>query len=47
LVFGAGGVGSVLAALIIGQRGGLPRRPLTILYQFWALGMLMTTGSAW
>ena len=44
LVFGAGGVGSVLAALIIGQRGGLPRRPLTILYLFWALGMLMTTG---
>ena len=44
LVFGAGGVGSVLAALIIGQRGGLPHRPLTILYLFWALGMLMTTG---
>jgi MFS family permease len=31
LVFGAGGVGSVLAALVIGQRGGLPRKPLTIL----------------
>jgi Transmembrane secretion effector len=44
LVFGAGGVGSVLAALVIGQRGGLPRKPLTILYLFWALGMLMTTG---
>ena len=44
LVFGAGGVGSVLAALIIGQRGGLPRKPLTILYLFWALGMLMTAG---
>ncbi|MEO8425032.1 MAG: MFS transporter [Actinomycetota bacterium] len=44
LVFGAGGVGSVLAALIFGQRGGLPRRPLTTLYLFWALGMLMTTG---
>ncbi len=44
LVFGAGGVGSVLAALIMGQRGGLPHKPLTILYLFWALGMLMTTG---
>ena len=43
-VFGAGGVGSVLAALIMGQRGGLPRKPITILYLFWALGMLMTTG---
>lgn len=43
-VFGAGGVGSVLAALTMGQRGGLPRKPLTTLYLSWALGMLMTTG---
>lgn len=44
LVFGAGGVGSVTVALVIGQRGRLPRRALTVLYLAWALGMLMTAG---
>jgi DHA3 family tetracycline resistance protein-like MFS transporter len=44
LVFGAGGLGAVLAALIIGQRGDLPRKPITVLYLSWAFGMLMTTG---
>jgi len=44
LVFGAGGVGSVAAAALMGQRGSLPRRPVTILYLTWALGMLMTAG---
>ena len=43
LVFGAGGVASVLAAVVMGQVG-LPRRPLTLLYLSWALGMLMTAG---
>jgi len=43
LVFGAGGVASVLAAVVMGQIG-LPRRPLTLLYLSWALGMLMTAG---
>lgn len=44
LVFGAGGVGSVGAAIVMGQRGRLPRRALTTLYLAWALGMLMTAG---
>jgi predicted outer membrane lipoprotein len=44
LVFGAGGVGSVAAAAVMGQRGRLPRRPVTVLYLSWALGMLMTAG---
>jgi predicted outer membrane lipoprotein len=43
LVFGAGGVGSVLAAVVMGQIG-LPRRAVTLLYVSWALGMLMTAG---
>jgi MFS family permease len=43
LVFGAGGVASVLAAVVMGQVG-LPRRALTLLYLSWALGMLMTAG---
>jgi predicted outer membrane lipoprotein len=44
LVFGAGGLGSVLVGLTMGQRGTLPRRPLTIMYVAWAVGMLMTAG---
>lgn len=44
LVFGAGGIGSVTVALVIGQRGRLPRRALTVLYLTWSLGMLMTAG---
>lgn len=44
LVFGAGGLGSVLVGLLMGQRGTLPRLPLTIMYVAWALGMLMTAG---
>jgi DHA3 family tetracycline resistance protein-like MFS transporter len=44
LVFGAGGLGSVLVGLTMGQRGTLPRRPLTIMYLAWAVGMLMTAG---
>ncbi|HEX9122827.1 MAG TPA: MFS transporter [Actinomycetota bacterium] len=44
LVFGAGGFGAVGAALVLGQRGGLPRKPITVLYVAWALGMFMTAG---
>lgn len=44
LVFGAGGVGSVAAAIAMGQRGRLPRRSVTWLYVTWAIGMLMTAG---
>ncbi|HZD79272.1 MAG TPA: MFS transporter [Actinomycetota bacterium] len=44
LVFGAGGLGAVGAALVLGQREGLPRKPVTVLYLAWALGMVMTAG---
>lgn len=42
LVYGAGGVGAVVAGLYLGQRAVLPRRPLTLLYIAWAIGMFMT-----
>jgi transmembrane secretion effector len=44
LVFGAGGVGSVGAAVVLGQRARLPKRALTVLYLAWAVGMLGTAG---
>jgi transmembrane secretion effector len=44
LVFGAGGVGAVTAALVMGQRGKLPRRAVTSLYVAWAIGMFGTAG---
>jgi DHA3 family tetracycline resistance protein-like MFS transporter len=43
LVFAAGGVGSVLAAALIGQRG-LPKRPLTVTYLAWTLGTVLLAG---
>jgi MFS family permease len=42
LVFGAGGVGSVIASLVMAQRGGLPKRALTVMYVAFAIGMGMT-----
>ncbi|HJX08144.1 MAG TPA: MFS transporter [Actinomycetota bacterium] len=42
IVFGAGGVGSVIASLYMAQRGGLPKRALTVMYISWAVGMGMT-----
>jgi MFS family permease len=44
LVFGAGGLGAVLAAAVFGQRGTLPRKPVTAMYLAWALGMFGTAG---
>jgi len=44
LVFGAGGLGSVAAALFFGQRGTLPRKPVTALYIAWAIAMFGTAG---
>jgi DHA3 family tetracycline resistance protein-like MFS transporter len=44
LVFAAGGVGSVLVGITVAQRGGLPRRPTTVMYVGWAIGMGMTAG---
>jgi MFS family permease len=43
-VFGAGGVGAVVAAGFFGQRGTLPSKPLTAMYLAWALGMFGTAG---
>jgi len=42
IVFAAGGVGSVIASLYMAQRGGLPKRALTVMYASWAVGMGMT-----
>lgn len=44
IVYGAGGFGSVVMALAMGQRGRLPRKALTVLYVSWALGMLLVGG---
>jgi Na+/melibiose symporter-like transporter len=44
LVYGAGGAGSIVVALTMAQRGGLPRRPLTTMYLAWAVGMGLTAG---
>ena len=44
LVFGAGGVGAVVAAAFFGQRGSLPRKPVTAMYLAWAIGMFGTAG---
>ena len=43
-VFGAGGIGAVVAAGFFGQRGTLPRKPLTAMYLAWAIGMFGTAG---
>jgi len=44
LVFAAGGLGSALVGIVAAQRGSLGRRPITVMYLAWALGMLMTAG---
>jgi DHA3 family tetracycline resistance protein-like MFS transporter len=44
LVYGAGGVGAVIVAVVMGQRGRLPRRAITALYLAWTGGMLLTAG---
>ena len=43
LVFAAGGVGSVLCAVVMGQ-GGLPRRDITFMYVAWTLATLAVAG---
>jgi DHA3 family tetracycline resistance protein-like MFS transporter len=43
LVFAAGGLGSLLCAIFIGQRG-LPRRALTFMYICWTLATLAIAG---
>jgi predicted MFS family arabinose efflux permease len=41
-VYFSGGIGAVLVALTLGQRGTLPRRAMTVLYLVWASGMFGT-----
>jgi Transmembrane secretion effector len=43
LVLACGGLGSILAALLIGQRG-LPRRHITFMYLAWGVGSLALVG---
>jgi hypothetical protein len=43
LIFAAGGLGSLLCALVIGQRG-LPRRHITFMYCTWTLATLAIAG---
>jgi len=45
LVLGAGGVGSVGCALVLGQRG-LPRRDVTLMYLAWTAATLAVAGYA-
>jgi MFS family permease len=42
-IFAIGGIGSVLAAIAIGQLG-LPRRYVTVMYASWAIGVLLLAG---
>jgi len=42
-MFAVGGVGAILAALVLGQVG-LPRRPITALFCAWSGGVLATAG---
>jgi MFS family permease len=44
LVFAAGGVGALVAALVMGQRGRLPRKPLTAYYVAFAISCLLMLG---
>jgi DHA3 family tetracycline resistance protein-like MFS transporter len=43
LIFAVGGVGSIGAAIAIGQRG-LPRRRVTVMYGVWAAGVALLAG---
>jgi MFS family permease len=44
LVFAAGGVGALVAAVVMGQRGRLPRKPLTAYYVAFAISCLLMLG---
>ena len=43
LVFAAGGIGAIFAALVMGQRGQ-PRRDVTVMYVTWTLATLAVAG---
>ncbi len=44
LVYGAGGIGSLVAALVVGQRGNLPRKAITTMYWAWAIALFAMAG---
>jgi hypothetical protein len=44
LVYGAGGLASLGAALIVGQRGNLPRKAITTMYWAWAIALFAMVG---
>jgi DHA3 family tetracycline resistance protein-like MFS transporter len=44
-VLSAGGVGAILAAILLGQRG-LPKRPFLVVYLCWSIGTLLLVGFA-
>lgn len=44
-VLSAGGVGAVLAAILVGQRG-LPQRPILATYLCWSIGTILLVGFA-
>ena len=44
LIYAAGGIGAMVAAGVLGQRSGLPRRPLTSYYVVWAIGDVALVG---
>src|SRR5438445_148591 len=43
-VYGAGGVGSLAAALVVGQQGHLPKKAITALYLAWAIALFAMVG---
>jgi hypothetical protein len=43
-VYGAGGVGSLAAALVVGQQGRLPKKAITALYLAWAIALFAMVG---
>jgi hypothetical protein len=43
-VYGVGGVGSLAAALVVGQQGRLPRKAITALYLAWAIALFAMVG---
>jgi DHA3 family tetracycline resistance protein-like MFS transporter len=43
LIFSVSGIGSIVAAVVMGQRG-LPRRKITVMYASWTLGVAAMAG---
>ena len=41
-VLGAGGLGAILAAVVVGRGGGLPRRAVTLMFVAWTVATLLT-----